>query len=82
MSTVTIPPPIHREPELLGQTVVVVGGSAGIGFETARRAVLTFVSSSSAIFNASAFDKGKESSPSRRSSSARRPVAGQSVTGA
>ena len=32
MSTVTIPSPIHREPELLGQTVVV------IGFETARRA--------------------------------------------
>src|SRR5262249_49107637 len=25
-------------PELLGQTVVVLGGSAGIGFETARRA--------------------------------------------
>ncbi len=37
MSTVT-PPPIAREPELLGQTVVVIGGSAGIGFETARRA--------------------------------------------
>jgi NAD(P)-dependent dehydrogenase (short-subunit alcohol dehydrogenase family) len=27
-----------RAPELLGQTVVVIGGSAGIGFETARRA--------------------------------------------
>jgi NAD(P)-dependent dehydrogenase (short-subunit alcohol dehydrogenase family) len=38
MSTVTISSPIHREPELLGQTVVVIGGSAGIGFETARRA--------------------------------------------
>src|SRR3974390_2866597 len=38
MSTVTIPRPIHREPELLGQTVVLIGGSAGIGFETARRA--------------------------------------------
>jgi len=38
MSTVTILSPIHREPELLGQTVVVIGGSAGIGFETARRA--------------------------------------------
>jgi len=36
MSTVTSP--IHREPELLGQTVVVIGGSAGIGLETARRA--------------------------------------------
>jgi len=29
---------LGREPELLGQTVVVIGGSAGIGFETARRA--------------------------------------------
>src|ERR1700719_32379 len=38
MSAVTIPSPIHREPELLGQTVVVIGGSAGIGLETARRA--------------------------------------------
>ena len=32
MSTAT---PTQREPELLGQTVVVIGGSAGIGFETA-----------------------------------------------
>ncbi|HEX3682395.1 MAG TPA: SDR family oxidoreductase [Bryobacteraceae bacterium] len=38
MSTVTTPSPIHGKPELLGQTVVVIGGSAGIGFETARRA--------------------------------------------
>src|SRR6202789_3760904 len=29
---------IQREPELPGQTVVVIGGSAGIGLETARRA--------------------------------------------
>jgi NAD(P)-dependent dehydrogenase (short-subunit alcohol dehydrogenase family) len=28
----------EREPELAGQTVVVIGGSAGIGLETARRA--------------------------------------------
>jgi NAD(P)-dependent dehydrogenase (short-subunit alcohol dehydrogenase family) len=28
----------ERRPELLGQTVVVIGGSAGIGLETARRA--------------------------------------------
>ena len=28
----------HREPELNGQTLVVIGGSAGIGLETARRA--------------------------------------------
>ncbi len=27
-----------REPQLIGQTVVVIGGSAGIGLETARRA--------------------------------------------
>src|SRR5262249_38806583 len=38
MSTVTTSPPIRREPELLGQTVVVIGGSSGIGLETARRA--------------------------------------------
>ena len=31
-------PMSSREPELLGQTVVVLGGSAGIGLETARRA--------------------------------------------
>ncbi|WP_197030363.1 hypothetical protein [Phyllobacterium sp. UNC302MFCol5.2] len=36
MSTTTIP--AQREPELLGQTVVVIGGSAGIGLDTARRA--------------------------------------------
>src|SRR5712672_2237217 len=30
--------PIPREPELLGQTVVAIGASAGIGLETARRA--------------------------------------------
>ena len=29
---------IQRQPELLGQTVVVIGGSAGIGLDTARRA--------------------------------------------
>jgi NADP-dependent 3-hydroxy acid dehydrogenase YdfG len=28
----------QREPQLLGQTVVVIGGSAGIGLETARLA--------------------------------------------
>ncbi len=38
MSTITTLFPIRREPELLGQTVVVIGGSAGIGLETARRA--------------------------------------------
>jgi len=38
MSTVTTASPSPREPELLGQTVVVIGGSAGIGLETARRA--------------------------------------------
>jgi len=38
MSAATTASPIQREPELLGQTVVVIGGSAGIGLETARRA--------------------------------------------
>jgi NAD(P)-dependent dehydrogenase (short-subunit alcohol dehydrogenase family) len=38
MSTATTPFPSRREPELLGQTVVVIGASAGIGLETARRA--------------------------------------------
>ena len=38
MSTATTTSPIPRGPELLGQTVVVIGGSAGIGLETARRA--------------------------------------------
>jgi NAD(P)-dependent dehydrogenase (short-subunit alcohol dehydrogenase family) len=38
MSTATTSVPIRHEPELLGQTVVVIGGSAGIGLETARQA--------------------------------------------
>jgi NAD(P)-dependent dehydrogenase (short-subunit alcohol dehydrogenase family) len=38
MSTATATSPIQREPELLGQTVVGMGGSAGIGLEAARRA--------------------------------------------
>src|SRR5207253_6788550 len=38
MSTATSASPTQREPELLGHTVVVIGGSGGIGFETARRA--------------------------------------------
>src|ERR1700737_1386344 len=38
MSTAITASPTQREPELLGQTVVVIGGSAGIGLETARRA--------------------------------------------
>jgi NAD(P)-dependent dehydrogenase (short-subunit alcohol dehydrogenase family) len=29
---------VQRKPELLGQTVIVIGGSAGIGLEVARRA--------------------------------------------
>src|SRR5262249_207806 len=29
---------IQRQPELLGQTVLIIGGSGGIGLETARRA--------------------------------------------
>jgi NAD(P)-dependent dehydrogenase (short-subunit alcohol dehydrogenase family) len=38
MTTANTASAIQREPELLGQTVVVIGGSAGIGLETARRA--------------------------------------------
>lgn len=38
MSTATAIVAIRREPELIGQTVAVIGGSAGIGLETARRA--------------------------------------------
>jgi NAD(P)-dependent dehydrogenase (short-subunit alcohol dehydrogenase family) len=38
MTAPTTPASIERGQELLGQTVVVIGGSAGIGFETARRA--------------------------------------------
>jgi NADP-dependent 3-hydroxy acid dehydrogenase YdfG len=35
MATAT---PTGRQPELAGQTVVLIGGSAGVGVETARRA--------------------------------------------
>ncbi len=38
MSASTTASPSRREPELLGQTVVVIGGSSGMGLETARRA--------------------------------------------
>jgi NAD(P)-dependent dehydrogenase (short-subunit alcohol dehydrogenase family) len=38
MSTQTASPAIGHETDLAGQTVVVIGGSAGIGLETARRA--------------------------------------------
>lgn len=38
MSTASTVSPTRRELELAGQTVVVIGGSAGIGLETARLA--------------------------------------------
>jgi NADPH:quinone reductase-like Zn-dependent oxidoreductase len=38
MTSATTPVPGRRDPELAGQTVIVIGGSAGIGFETARHA--------------------------------------------
>jgi NAD(P)-dependent dehydrogenase (short-subunit alcohol dehydrogenase family) len=38
MSTAIPDSATQREPELVGQTVVAIGGSAGIGHETARRA--------------------------------------------
>ena len=38
MTTTTTPIQTQHEPQLIGQTVVVIGGSAGIGLETARLA--------------------------------------------
>jgi NAD(P)-dependent dehydrogenase (short-subunit alcohol dehydrogenase family) len=38
MSNGSTPVSTQREPELVGQTVVLIGGSAGIGLATARRA--------------------------------------------
>src|SRR3954471_16306217 len=38
MTSETAASPTGRAQELLGQTVVVIGGSSGIGLETARRA--------------------------------------------
>jgi NAD(P)-dependent dehydrogenase (short-subunit alcohol dehydrogenase family) len=38
MTTTPISAAVGHEPELLAQTVVLIGGSAGIGLETARRA--------------------------------------------
>jgi NAD(P)-dependent dehydrogenase (short-subunit alcohol dehydrogenase family) len=38
VTSATSPDPAQRGPELAGQTVVLIGGSAGIGLETARRA--------------------------------------------
>ena len=38
MTSDTTGVPGQRAPELAGQVVVVIGGSAGIGLETARRA--------------------------------------------
>ena len=63
MSTATTASPIQREPELRGQTVVVIGGSAGIGSK--RRdghalrgqvplSVQEFVRKNAAVFTASA----------------------------
>ena len=38
MTNATTPASSQREPALLDQIVVLIGGSAGIGLETARRA--------------------------------------------
>jgi NAD(P)-dependent dehydrogenase (short-subunit alcohol dehydrogenase family) len=38
MTTATAASATHRKPELLGQTVVMIGGSSGIGLATAKRA--------------------------------------------
>jgi NAD(P)-dependent dehydrogenase (short-subunit alcohol dehydrogenase family) len=39
MTSAAAPVSARRQPELIGQTVVVIGGSAGIGLETARHAL-------------------------------------------
>jgi hypothetical protein len=39
MTSTSRPVPVGHQPELAGQTVVLIGGSSGIGFETARRAL-------------------------------------------
>ncbi len=38
MTSATTPVRAQREPQLAGQAIIVIGGSAGIGLETARRA--------------------------------------------
>jgi NAD(P)-dependent dehydrogenase (short-subunit alcohol dehydrogenase family) len=38
MTTESATAPVRHEPQLLGQTILVIGGSAGIGLATARRA--------------------------------------------
>ena len=38
MNIASITSSVQRESELLGQTLVVIGGNAAIGLETARRA--------------------------------------------
>ena len=38
MTTTSTAAPAQHEPQLLGQTVVVIGGSSGIGLATARHA--------------------------------------------
>ena len=37
MTSAATPVPAPREPELAGQTVVLIGGSAGIGSDSAPR---------------------------------------------
>ncbi len=38
MATATTTARPQREPQLLGQTIVAIGGSSGVALETARRA--------------------------------------------
>src|SRR6185369_8989214 len=49
--------PAHREPDLLGQTVLVMGGSSGIGLETARLARARGADIIIAAFDATDFDR-------------------------
>ena len=71
--------PTTRAPELLGQTVVVIGGSAGIGLETARRAAPRAPTSSSPAAITSASRRPRRTSTRRasRPSTPRTSTAGQ-----
>jgi hypothetical protein len=69
MTTATTAVSRQREPELLGQTVVVIGGSAGIGLETARRAR---TEGASVILTGRNPERLKNASNKQRSNSTRR----------
>ena len=80
MTTATTAASSRREPELLGQTVVVIGGSAGIGLETAGEPAPRAPASSSpgAIANASSRQRASSVPSAPRAFDANDPAALQS----